>query len=261
MTPNAAPTPIIGIPASFRRFNGMRVHGVGSSNVDAVANVSGGIPVLIPAIGDRVDARGVLSGIDGLMLTGGATNIEPHHYGGPPPRAGDDHDPARDATSLPLIRAAIDMGMPVFAICRGFQEFNVALGGTLHQFLHEVAGRFDHRRDRTKPIAAQMAPIHGIAVSGGAALEDILGAREAKVNSLHGQGVDGIAPGMTVEALAPDTTVEALSVNAAHAFALGVQWHPEFSAEDDPVSRALFEAFGEAARERALGRCSNGNGQ
>lgn len=246
--------PLIGIPASFLDRQGFRMHAVGQANVDAVANVAGGVPVVIPAIAERLDVVDLLANLDGIMLTGGVSNVEPRHYGGAPSREGDQHDPLRDATSLPLIRAAVDLGVPLFAVCRGFQEFNVALGGSLHQHLQEIPGRFDHRRDRTKPIEKQLEPIHSIDIEAGTALPEIAGAACAMVNSLHGQGIDKPAPGTTVAARAADGTVEALSVAGAPGFALGVQWHPEFHAAKDPLSRALFEAFGAAARQRAAKR-------
>lgn len=247
--------PLIGIPAGMMQARpGMLMYVTGERTVDAITAVSGGLPLIIPALGDRLDLAGLLESLDGLLLTGGASNIEPHHYSGPPARHGDLHDPHRDATNLPLIRAAVEMGVPVFAICRGIQEFNVAFGGTLHQFLHELPGRMDHRRDRTKPIADLRKPAHRIAIRVGGPLHDILGTIEAGVNSLHGQGIDRPGRGMVVEATAEDSTIEAISVAGARAFALGVQWHPEFAAEDDPVSHAVFTAFGHACRARARAR-------
>jgi putative glutamine amidotransferase len=246
--------PLIGIPASYSDNHGFRTHAVGQVNVDAVANVARAVPIVIPAIGERLDPVDLLASLDGIMLTGGATNVEPHHYDGPPSREGDTHDPQRDATSLPLIRAAVDLGVPVFAVCRGFQEFNVALGGSLYQHLQEIPGRFDHRRDRTKPIEKQMEPIHSIEILAGTVLAEIAGTANAMVNSLHGQGINKPAPGMTVDAVATDGTIEALSITSARGFALGVQWHPEFQAAEDPLSRALFEVFGSAARQRAAER-------
>ena len=243
--------PVVGIPASVFSMRQLPLHAVGHSNATAVARVSNCHPVVIPALGDDIDVADIVEHMDGLLLTGGASNIEPHHYDGGPARDGDMHDPQRDMTSLALIRAAVDAGLPIFAICRGFQEFNVALGGTLHQFLHEVPGRFDHRRDRTKPIAAQMGHCHNIALRKDGQLADIAGSDAAGVNSLHGQGIDKAAPGMTVEATAPDSTIEALSLNGANAFTMGVQWHPEFDAEDNSFYRALFKAFGDATRIRA----------
>ncbi len=242
--------PVVGIPASVMNVRHFPTHAVGHSNAVAVARVAQCHPMVIPSLGDDIDVADIVGHLDVLLLTGGASNIEPHHYEGAPARDGDLHDPHRDSTTLPLIRAAIDAGVPVFAICRGFQEFNVALGGTLHQFLHEVPGRIDHRRDRTKPMEAQMGHCHDIRLRPEGLLQALAGNDTAGVNSLHGQGIDRAAPGTTVEATAPDTTIEALTVNAARAFAVGVQWHPEFGAEQDPFYRALFEAFGDAARER-----------
>ena len=254
---DTAPTvkPLIGIPAGMMQARpGMMMYSTGERNVDAIIEVSQGLPLIIPALGSRLDIPGLLDSLDGLLLTGGASNIEPHHYSGPPARHGDLHDPHRDATNLPLIRGAVEMGVPVFAICRGIQEFNVAFGGTLHQFLHELPGRMDHRRDRTKPIAEQMRPAHTISIRKGGPLHDILGSDTADVNSLHGQGIDRPGKGMVVEATAEDSTIEAMSVEGARAFALGVQWHPEFDAGGDPISRALFTAFGNACRARARAR-------
>ncbi|MDA0368811.1 MAG: gamma-glutamyl-gamma-aminobutyrate hydrolase family protein [Proteobacteria bacterium] len=245
-----ASRPVVGIPASVMTMRHFPMHIVGHSNAAAVARVAQCHPMVIPALGGDLDVADIVGHLDGLLLTGGASNIEPHHYEGPPARDGDLHDPHRDSSSLPLIRAALDAGVPVFAICRGFQEFNVALGGTLHQFLHEIPGRIDHRRDRTKPMEAQMGHCHDISLRPDGLLQSLAGSDTAGVNSLHGQGIDRPAPGTTVEATAPDTTIEALSVNAARAFAVGVQWHPEFRAEEDPFYRALFEAFGDAARAR-----------
>ena len=249
--------PVVGIPASVFNMRQFPLHAIGHSNATAVARVSNCHPMVIPALGDDIDVADMVEHIDGLLLTGGASNIEPHHYAGPPARNGDMHDPQRDSTALPLIRAAVDAGVPVFAICRGFQEFNVALGGTLHQFLHEVPGRIDHRRDRTKPMEAQMGHCHDITLRNDGPLAEMTGSDTTGVNSLHGQGIDKAAPGMTVEATAPDSTIEALSVNGAGDFSLGVQWHPEFGAEENGFYRALFEAFGNAARVRTERRRSS----
>ncbi len=249
--------PVVGIPASVFNVRQFPLHAIGHLNATATARVAQCHPVVIPALGEDIDAADIVGHLDGLLLTGGASNIEPHHYEGPPAREGDMHDPHRDSTTLPLIRAAIDTGVPVFAICRGFQEFNVALGGTLHQFLHEIPGRFDHRRDRTKPMEAQMGVCHDISLRPDGPLSEMAGGETTGVNSLHGQGIDKAAPGTTVEATAPDSTIESLSVNGAAAFAVGVQWHPEFDAEGNAFYRALFEAFGAAARQRMQQRRGN----
>ena len=244
--------PLIGVPAGVVEIRrGMAMHATGERTIDAIVGLADALPVIIPALGQRLDVGELLNGLDALVLTGGVSNIEPHNYDGPPARHGDLHDPRRDSTTLPLIRAAVDKGIPVLAICRGCQELNVAFGGTLHQFLHEVPGRFDHRRDRTKPIDWVAKPAHKIAIRAEGQLEPIAGGIEAEVNSLHGQGIDRIGCGIDVEATAADSTIEAISVNGSRSFALGVQWHPELMTTTDPLSVAIFGAFGSAARERA----------
>lgn len=254
MTQSTKIRPLIGIPAGYRAYESFYVHVAGDRNVLALVEAAEATPFIVPAVGEQLNITETLAGLDGVLLTGGVSNIEPHRYGGGPSRNGDLHEPMRDATTLPLTRAAIDSGVPVFAMCRGMQELNVALGGTLHQYLHEVPGRFDHRRDRTKPFEVQVMPVHHIAITPGGVLEGVIGVTEATVNSLHGQGVDQPAPGTTVEAVADDSTIEGISVDGARAFALGVQWHAEFAATSDPISIALFAAFGDAARERAKRR-------
>jgi putative glutamine amidotransferase len=221
----------------------------------AVLDGAGGMPVLVPALGPRLEVAAVMERLDGLVLTGARSNIEPHHYQGPPPPEGSPKDPARDATTLPLIREAVTRGVPLLAICRGIQELNVALGGTLHQEVHAVAGRLDHRSDKTVPPAERYRDAHRIALTPGGALQALLdGAEAVDVNSLHGQAIDRLAPGLAVEAIAPDGTIEAVSVPGAPAFAMGVQWHPESGVPHNPVSRALFAAFGAACRARAAAR-------
>ncbi len=253
MTQSKTIKPLIGVPAGYRANESFYVHVAGDRNIIALIEAADATPLIVPAIGEHLNVAETLAGLDGLLLTGGASNIEPHLYGGPPSRSGDLHDPMRDATTLPLARGAVDTGVPVFAICRGMQELNVAMGGTLHQYLHEVPGRIDHRRDRTKPFETQVAPVHHITITPGGVLEKLTGVTEATVNSLHGQSVDKLPPGTTVEAIADDSTIEGISVDGAR-FALGVQWHAEFEATSDPISVALFAAFGDAARERAKRR-------
>jgi putative glutamine amidotransferase len=164
---------------------------------------------------------------------------------------GTQHDPARDQTTLPLIRQAIAAGIPVLGICRGFQEMNVAFGGTLHQRVHEVAGMLDHREPDEQPLEVQYAPRHPLQVQPGGVLAGLGLPREIAVNSIHGQGVERLAPGLRVEALAPDGLIEAFSVIDAPSFALGVQWHPEWLVGSNPNYLAIFQAFGEACRKRA----------
>ena len=187
----------------------------------------------------------VLDRIDGLLLPGSPSNVHPSHYDGGESQTPDRHDLERDATTLRLIPEAIKRGMPVLAICRGIQELNVALGGTLHQQVHEVPRRIDHRPG-PGPIEAKYAPIHLVSLSG--QLARIVGSPKILVNSLHGQAIDMPAPGLAVEAVAPDGTIEAVRVETAPGFAFGVQWHPEWGYADDSASLAIFRAFGEACR-------------
>ena len=169
-------------------------------------------------------------------------------------RPGTAHDPARDATTLPLIRHSIDRGVPLFAICRGLQEVNVALGGSLHQLVHEVEGRRDHRSPKSPDTDVNYAPAHDVDIIEGGLLHHLLGERRVTVNSLHAQGVDRLAPRARLEATADDGQVEAFSVPDAPAFALALQWHPEHRALENPVSMKLFDAFAAACRSRAAAR-------
>jgi len=177
--------------------------------------------------------------------------VEPHRYQGRPSDPGTLHDPARDATTLPLIRKAVEAGVPVFGICRGFQEMNVAFGGTLHQKLHEVPGFLDHRDDETQPLEVQYGPAHDLTLEPGGLLRSLASSDRVRVNSLHSQGIERLGGELTVEARAPDGVIEAFRVTRARRFALAVQWHPEWQVMSYPFSRALFAAFGEASRERA----------
>jgi putative glutamine amidotransferase len=161
------------------------------------------------------------------------------------------HDPARDATTLPLIRKAVSASVPIFGICRGFQEMNVAFGGTLHQKLHEVAGHLDHRDDTSQPLEVQYGPAHEVTLEPGGLLRSLTPAERIQVNSLHNQGIERLGSELAVEARAPDGVIEAFRVRDARGFAVAVQWHPEWKVMANPFSRALFAAFGQASRERA----------
>ena len=247
--------PLVGITACLKAHEQSAFHSVQDKYVDAVVAGTGAVPVLIPAIGAALDLAALLARLDGILVTGSPSNVDPAHYGGPPPRPGNEADPARDATTLPLIRAALAAGVPLLAICRGIQELNVALGGTLHQHVHELPGRRDHRSDRSLPYAERYAPVHAIRLTPGGRLQAVMGgALRIDVNSLHGQGIDRLADGLVVEAVAEDGTIEAVSVPGARGFALGVQWHPEWRVLENVWSRRLFAAFGDAARARARAR-------
>jgi putative glutamine amidotransferase len=242
--------PVIGIPADRRLCGKHQFHLAGEKYISAVADGAKALPVLIPALAPELEWSAILAACDGLMFTGSASNVEPHHYGGPASAPGTLHDPSRDATTLPLIPRAIEAGVPVLAICRGFQEMNVAYGGTLHQRLHEV-GFSDHREDESDPLEVQYGPAHEVLLEPGGLLRDIAGQDRLEVNSLHWQGVETLGRNLRVEARAPDGVIEAFRVADAPAFAVGVQWHPEWQFDRYPFSRALFAAFGDASRRRA----------
>jgi putative glutamine amidotransferase len=247
--------PLIGVPACTVQRDGFGFHQVSAKYVDAVVDGAGGLPLLIPALGPRLDGDGLLDELDGLLITGSPSNVEPHLYGGPAPPPDSLRDAARDATTLPLIRRALGRAVPLFAICRGLQELNVALGGTLHQEVHQLPGRADHRSDKSVPPAERYAPVHPVRIMPDGMLQRLLeGATTIQVNSLHGQGIDRLAEGLVVEAIAPDGTIEAVSVEDAPGFALAVQWHPEWRILENPISRRLFAAFGAACRARQRAR-------
>ncbi len=220
---------------------------VGEKYIAAVAAGANAVPVLIPALGSELDLPSLLDVCDGLLFTGSASNVEPQHYGGPASAPGTLHDPNRDATTLPLIPRAIAAGMPVLAICRGFQEMNVAYGGTLWQRVHEVPGHLDHRDDESLPLEAQYGPAHEVVLEPGGMLRRLAGAERLRVNSLHSQGINRLGRDLAVEARAPDGLIEAFRVEDAASLALGLQWHPEWRFLDNSFSVALFAAFGEAS--------------
>src|SRR3984893_2576111 len=243
--------PLIGIPADRRLCGKHYFHMVGEKYIEAIAAGASALPVLIPALGSEMDLQSLLDACDALLLTGSASNVEPKHYGGPASEPGTLHDPDRDATTLPLIPRAIAAGLPVLAICRGFQEMNVAYGGTLNPRLHEVTGNLDHRDDESQPLDRQYAPAHEVLLEPGGQLQKIAGRDRLKVNSLHSQGVEKLRVKLAVEARAPDGIIEAFRVADAPTFALGLQWHPEWQFAEDLFSSALFAAFGEGSRQRA----------
>lgn len=243
--------PVVGIPADRRLLDPHPFHVVGEKYATAVRDGADSIPFLIPALGDSIDVATVLQRVDGILLTGSPSNVEPHHYDGAASRAGTLHDPHRDETTLPLIKLALEMGVPVFAVCRGFQELNVVLGGTLHQHVHEVEGYHNHRENPGDPLEVQYGPSHEVHLVEGGLLRDLAGTDTVTVNSVHSQGVARLADGVSVEAVADDGLIEGFRVDAARNFALAVQWHPEWKVMEDRFSMAIFKAFGDACREFA----------
>ena len=243
--------PIIGVSACTKQIGHNIYHTAGDKYLQAIIHVVNGLPVIIPALGEQLDQAFLLQQLDGLVFTGSPSNVEPHHYAGDASEPGTAHDAARDSTTLPLIKAAIAAGIPVLGICRGFQEMNVAFGGTLDQKVQEVAGYMDHREPEGLPADQQYGLRHALHVQPGGLLASIGLPDEIQVNSIHGQGVQRLAPGLHVEALAPDGLIEAFSVSGAKTFALGVQWHPEWQVRSNPNYLAIFQAFGEACRKKA----------
>jgi putative glutamine amidotransferase len=233
----------VGIVADRRALDGMAVHQANDEYIAAIRDGAGALPLVIPSTAAPLDAADILGVVDGLLFTGAPSNVAPSHYGGCS-RPGTELDEIRDATTLPLLRAAVQAGKPVLAICRGFQELNVALGGSLHQHLHELPGRLDHREPQDVPREREYAPAHAVRFAPDGFLARLSGREQAMVNSLHHQGVDRLAAGLKAEAFAPDGQIEAVSLPDAKAFLLGVQWHPEWAYADDPLSRAIFAAFG-----------------
>jgi putative glutamine amidotransferase len=246
--------PLIGISCCRKLFGpfGMPNHAASDTYVRATDQIVGGVPVLIPANGEAADIPALLGRLDGIILSGSRSNVQPSLYGGPPHAEGTPEDPFRDAVTLPLIRAAIAAGVPVLAICRGLQEMNVALGGSLHQRIQDLPGRLDHSTPMQPNAKVRVAKAHAIGIAPGSWLHKVSGQTRAPVNSLHNQGIDRLAEGLVVEAFAPDGTIEAVRATGA-GFAIGVQWHPENDFHRDPLSRRIFEAFGAAARAHARG--------
>ncbi|KQV35044.1 MULTISPECIES: gamma-glutamyl-gamma-aminobutyrate hydrolase family protein [unclassified Rhizobium] len=244
--------PFVVIPADFRPFDGNVWHAVQHQYVRAAVEGAGVMPLIVPALEAGNDADAILDRVDGLLLSGSRSNVHPSYYSdGEAKEADGPFDTGRDATVMPLIRRALERGIPLLAICRGIQELNVALGGTLASDIQEQPGIWDHR----KPDVAELDIAYGIRqtvlVKEGSCLASVLGAGEVRVNSLHRQAISKTAPQLAIEALAEDGTVEAVSVIGSKAFAVGVQWHPEYWVGKDTPSNKLFEAFGDAVRAYA----------
>lgn len=206
-------------------------------------------PVVFP-LADAAHIPQLLSQVDGVLLPGSPSNVHPSHFGQAVHNPSLPLDPERDALTLALITACVAQGVPLLGICRGFQEINVALGGSLHQAVHEVPGHLDHRDPKDWPVEQQYAPAHTVQFVPGSVLEQWAGAGQAQVNSLHGQGVAQLAPGLRALAHAPDGLIEAFEVQGARTFAYAMQWHPEWRCWDNPFYSAIFRAFGDAVRGR-----------
>ncbi len=243
--------PLIGISCCVKLFGiiGMPNHAASDTYIRATDQVVGGVPVLIPANGAKADIQTLLARLDGIILTGSRSNVQPALYGGPPHAEGTPEDSNRDGVTLPLIRAAVAAGVPLLAICRGMQELNVALGGSLHQRLQDLPDHFDHSTPMQPNARVRTGKAHSVRITPGGWLHRVAGATEIPVNSLHNQGMDHLAPGLVAEAVAPDGTIEAVR-GTFPGFVIGVQWHPEYDWESDAVSRRIFEEFGAVVAAR-----------
>ena len=241
--------PVIGIIGNhFVIGDRYPVHTGGTMNSDAVAKVAGGMPLIIPTDPDYVTVEELLETCDGFLLTGGRPNVHPSEYGEDETPAHGAFDRGRDAVTLPLIRACVERGQPFLGICRGFQEVNVALGGTLHPEIRDLPGRMNHRMPPDGDLAEQFGLRHTVQFSNGGVFHRLMGTAEVMTNTLHGQGIARPSDRIVIDGHAADGTPEAIYVRDAPGFTLAVQWHPEWNAVADPVSRLLFCAFGAAAR-------------
>ena len=246
--------PIIGIPCDVKQIGLFPFHAVGEKYITAAVGGAGGVAILIPSLGDASQLRAIVDLVDGILLPGSPSNVEPHHYQGTPSREGTLHDTARDATTLPLIDMLVKEGVPLLGICRGFQEINVVMGGELHQHVQEVPGLNDHREPDTQDLDHMYGPAHPVRLAAGSWLQGWLGCDNVQVNSIHQQGIKRLADGLVAEALAEDGLVEAYRFDKAPGFAYAVQWHPEWKYWDNKASQAIFKAFGDACRERRMRR-------
>ena len=247
--------PLVAVSTDVRQFDNYTWHAAPQQYLEAAIAGAGVFPVLVPSFGDRLDFDQLLRSVDGVMVTGSKSNVHPSLYGGDDAsEANGPYDPARDATTLPLIRKAIEHGVPLLAICRGIQELNVALGGTLATEIQEREGLLDHRAPVSDKQDERFAIRQNVSIKPGSCLAGIFGAGEIMVNSVHRQAVDRLGSRLQVEAVAADGTVEAVSVKDSRGFAVGVQWHPEYWVNSDSASATIFRAFGDAVRLHAAAK-------
>jgi putative glutamine amidotransferase len=246
--------PIIAVPSDRRILGPHPSHTTGEKYLRAIIDGANGFPIIVPSMAEDIDVDEILDRIDGLALTGSYSDIEPHHYGVEPVEKSGFDDPHRDAMTLPLALRALEKGTPLLAICRGCQELNVALGGTLHQKLNGVPGYHSHIENKADPLEVQYGPSHPVSLMEGGLLRKLAGADSIMVNSLHGQGIAKLADGVSVEAVADDGLIEAFTVDTAPGFNLSVQWHPEWRVTENEFSMKIFKAFGDACRSCASNR-------
>jgi putative glutamine amidotransferase len=244
--------PIVGIIANHYIIgDDYPAYASGKMNAEAIGNVANCVPLMVPADPRFATVEELLQTCDGFLFTGGRPNVHPSQYGEKATKAHGDFDRCRDELTLPLIRACVDRGQPFFAICRGFQELNVAMGGTLYPEIRDLEGRMNHRMPPDGTLEEKFALRHCVHFSQAGVFKDVVGKQEVMTNTLHGQGIKCAGSRIVIDGIADDGTPEAAYVKDAKGFALAVQWHPEYNAADDPVSRPIFERFGDAVREWA----------
>ncbi len=241
--------PVVGIIGNLHLIgDDYSVQGTGIINIDAVAHVAEALPLMVPADPRVIDIPTLVEACDGFVFTGARPNVHPSYYGEEETEAHGAFDHCRDQLVLDLITTCVQRGQPVLGICRGFQEFNVAFGGTLYPEIRDLPGRMNHRMPPEGTIEEKFALRHSIKLTSGGVFADVFGSDEVMVNSLHGQGIKDAGERVVIDGVAPDGTPEAIYVEGAPGFCLAVQWHPEWNAANDPVSKPLFQAFGEALR-------------
>ncbi len=242
--------PLIGITGDFIKVRDiMPASAAYEVYSRAVNNGAKGLPWIIPPLGKELDLDAIVDRLDGIVFTGARSNVQPYHYEGGAAPENNPEDPARDSTTLPMIPKILEKGVPMLCICRGMQELNVALGGTLHQEIHKVPEKNDHRAEDHLTPDEKFAPAHHVRIEPGGLLSKLAPGNEFKVNSVHGQGIDRLSPRLNVEARADDGIVESVSVIGSKSFALGVQWHPEWDFMKHPLYHAIWDAFGMACRK------------
>ena len=246
--------PVIGIIGNHYLINDeYPAYAAGSMNVEAVAEVCGALPLIVPTDPASVGLEDLMATCDGFVFTGARPNVHPSEYGEEATEAYGAFDKGRDGVALPLIRALVERGQPFLGICRGFQEVNVAMGGSLYPEIRDLPGRDNHRMPPDGTLEEKFALRHDVTVTEGGPFHQIFGTTVVHTNTLHGQGIKAPGPRVVVDGYAPDGTPEAIYIKGAPGFTLSVQWHPEYKAADDPVSNPLFKALGEAAQAWANG--------
>lgn len=245
--------PLVAVTTDVRNFDSYTWHATPEQYLKALTLASDVLPVQVPSLGDGIDLESLLEQVDGVLITGASSNVHPALYGLEAEEKYAPFDENRDATSLPLIRKAIEKNVPLLAICRGIQELNVALGGSLATEIQELDGNLDHRGHGSTPDE-KFALRHDVVIGPGTCLAGILGDGKITVNSVHRQGIDRLSPRLQAEATAQDGTIEAVSLSDPAGFAVGVQWHPEYWVTTDNNSRLIFKAFGDAVRKHAAAR-------